>query len=102
MSTDRQIRAAQLNGRATRLGMMKDDEAGDEAAVAELHEVTTDPVELGEVAGSFWVEVDDPLRAHVAPGALRLLVLAGADRVTAERVRDEYLARGSSAGHSTP
>ncbi len=93
MSSADRVLVASLTGVAARFAsgqqqriheQFGDDEpAGDEAAVAALHEVTADR-ELLTVAAAMYV---DPDGRWYAGEALRLLVLAGADETAARQHR---------------
>lgn len=81
MSTARQIAIARLTGVAARYaGHYSGHQDDDEAAVAELRQVSTDPDVLSEAAAFY--AAPSAHRAWYAPRAVALLIQAGA---TAER-----------------
>lgn len=92
MSTPRQIAIARLTGIAARYaGHYSGQEDDDEAAVAELRQVSTDPDVLSEAA-SFYANAGE-LRAHYAPKAVALLIQAGATAEQTARWADEWAKR---------
>lgn len=83
-SRDR-LRAAELTGECERIGVGSRRHLSDGEALALLTEISTDPVVLGHVLGSYLIRAEDHPVFERIVGLLRQ---AGADENTAARVAE--------------
>ncbi|WP_203843609.1 hypothetical protein [Winogradskya humida] len=91
------LESAGLSGALERLTVGKDKDCSDEAALAELREITTDRHVVGHVLGSFVVQLERNF-GYDWTRAVRLLRELGADEDQAARVaawqRERYARNG--------
>lgn len=78
------LTAAKLHGRVGLLIVGADKRAEQNWAIAEVHDITTDPRILGYVLGIYLHKLEDESRGYGA--ACKLLRLAGADETVAQQM----------------